>query len=174
VGPADFELRTAILLIKAKHHGTSLSMENARLIAANVDNTRKLEGVFLRIIAETQLRNVPLSEEIIKMILGKTVRDTPKNSVQPQEVVNAVASYYDLKLSALKSEKRDRFLAVPRQIIYYLLRSELGTPLMDIGELLGGRDHTTIMHGVRKISELISTNERIREDIMGIKNKLFG
>jgi chromosomal replication initiator protein len=174
IGPADFELRTAILFIKAKHRGIALSMEHARLIAANVDNTRKLEGVFVRIITEAQLRSVPITDELIKSIVGKTVKESPKNSVEPQAVVNAVAAFYDLKLSALKSEKRDKYLSVPRQIVYYILRNELGIPLMDIGALLGGRDHTTIMHGVRKISDLLSTNEKIREDILGIKTKLFG
>lgn len=174
IGQPDFELRTAILLIKAKQRGVDLPIEAAKLIAANVDNPRKLEGVLVRVLTETVLKKVPLDVELTKSILGKRVKEVPKNNVAPQEVLQAVASFYNLKLSQLKSEKRDRFLALPRQIIYYLLRSELGTPLMSIGEFLGGRDHTTILYGVRKISALLSTDEKIRGDIAGIKNKLFG
>lgn len=175
IGPPDFELRTAILLIKAKQRGIELSIEHAKLLAANVDNTRKLEGLFIRVISESQTKEVPVDTELIKNILGKTVKEVPdKKKTSQVEVLNTVASYYNLKLSQLKGIRRDRSLSLPRQVLYYLLRIELGIPLLQIGEFLGGRDHTTILYGVRKISGLLSTDEKIRGDIVGIKTVLFG
>lgn len=175
IGQPDFELRTAILLIKAKQRGIDLPIELAKLLAANIENPRKLEGVFIRILSESQTRNIPVDEELIKIILGKTVKDVPKkNNIKPEEVINAVASFYNLKLSQLKGNKRDRLYALPRQILYYILRQELNVPLVEIGNLLGGRDHTTIIHGVRKITQLVVNDSNLREDVLGIKNKLSG
>ncbi len=175
IGQPDFELRTAILLIKAKQRGVNLPMEVAQLLASNVDNIRKLEGVFIRVLTESQTRNIPLDEELVKNVLGKTVKNQLlDNKIAPQQAINAVASFYNLKLSQLKGARRDKYLSLPRQILYYLMRVELGIPLMNIGDLLGGRDHSTILHGVRKISNLLSTDEKIREDILGIKNRLKG
>lgn len=175
IGLPDFELRTAILLIKAKQRRFDLSIEHAKLLAANVDNIRKLEGLFIRVISESQTKEVPVDAELIKNILGRTVKDIPgKKRVSETEVLNAVTSYYNLKLSQLKGTRRDRFLSLPRQVLYYLLRVELGVSLLQIGEFLGGRDHTTVLHGVRKISGLLSADDKIREDIVGIKTVLFG
>lgn len=175
IGPADFELRTAILLIKTKQQGIELPIELAKLIAANVENPRKLEGVLTRIVSESQLRGTPLDINLVKTILGKTVKEVPKDKrLGPSKIIDAVTSYFDLKLSQLKGAKRDRSLSLPRQILYYLLRTEANVSLMEIGDLLGGRDHTTILYGVRKISELISINEKIRGDIEGIKGLVSG
>lgn len=175
IGPPDFELRCAIVLIKAKQRGVELAIELAKIIAANVENPRKLEGVLIRVLTESQTKKIPIDQELVKAVLGKTVKETSKkNSVQPDEVVSAVALYFNLKISQLRSNRRDRFLSVPRQILYYILRSELNLPLMEIGRLLGGRDHTTILHGVKKVSEMIPNNKKIYEDVLGIKNKLFG
>ncbi len=175
IGQPDFELRTAILLIKAKQRGVNLTMEVAKLLASNVDNIRKLEGVFIRVLSESQTRNIPLDEELVKNILGKTVKNQLEvNHVAPQQAINAVASYFNLTLSQLKGTRRDKYLSRPRQILYYVMRIELGIPLMNIGDLLGGRDHSTVLHGVRKISNLLSTDEKIREDLLGIKNKIMG
>ncbi len=175
IGQPDFELRTAILLIKAKQRGVNLTIEVAKLLASNVDNIRKLEGVFIRVLSESQTRNIPLDEELVKNVLGKTVKNQLEvNHVAPQQAINAVASYFNLTLSQLKGARRDKYLSRPRQILYYVMRVELGIPLMNIGDLLGGRDHSTVLHGVRKISNLLSTDEKIREDLLGIKNKIMG
>lgn len=175
IGQPDFELRTAILLIKAKQRGVDLPIDLAKLLSANIENPRKLEGVFIRIISEAQTRGVVFNEDLVKTVLGKTVKEIPKqNNIKPEEVINIVASFYNLRLSQLKGNKRDRLYAKPRQILYYILRSELNIPLMEIGNILGGRDHTTIIHGVRKITQQVVDDQRLREDILGIKNKIYG
>ena len=86
--------------------------------------------------------------------------------------MEVVAEYFNLKIVELKSPTRLKNIALPRQILMYLLRTELGIPLMEVGELLGGRDHTTIIHGVEKITNLLSINEDLRVDISGIRQKL--
>lgn len=175
IAPPDFELKTAILLIKAKRRSIVLPMDVAKLISSHVDNIRKLEGVLTRISAEAITNNTPITIEFVSKLLKTDLKDQKEaQKISPQNIINSVLSYYNLKLSQIKSNKRDREFSLPRQIIYYLLKQEANLPLMDIGALLGGRDHTTILHGVRKIGKLLENDQKIQEDILGIKNKLVG
>lgn len=179
IGEPDFELRTAILLIKSRQLGLSLTMEMAQMIAANITSTRRLEGVLRRVLSEVETRKTPITIDTIERVLGKDgsqINKDPfqKRAITPQEVVDVVASYFSLKSTSLKGIKRDRPIARPRQILMYLLRTELQVPLMEIGNLIGGRDHTTIMHGVEKITTLLSTNESLRGDIESIRKRLYG
>jgi chromosomal replication initiator protein len=175
IGQPDFELRTAILLIKAKQKNIILQTNIAQIIAANVENPRKLEGVLIRIITEAQTRNINIDEDLVKKILGKSVDINIKSkTISPAMVLKEVCEYYNLKTSYLKGDKRDKIYSLPRQMLYYLLKTELNIPLMEIGEFLGGRDHTTILHGVRKINNLLSTDDKIKTDVLGIKSKIFG
>lgn len=175
IGPPDFELRTAIILIKAKHRGIDLPIEAAKLLGQHIENPRKLEGMLVRLLTESQLKKIPITPELVLANLGKSSREAAERAtVDPEKAIDVAASYFNVKLSQLKGNKRDGFLAQARQIVYYILRVELHLSLMSIGELLGGRDHSTILHGVRKISAMISTNEKIRGDILGIKTKLMG
>lgn len=178
IGEPNFELRTAILLIKAKQLGLALPMDMAQLVAANIPSTRRLEGVLRRILSEVEIRKIPVSPELVEHVLGKdtenTRRATQKRPINPQDVINIVASYFNVKPTALKGIKRDRPVARPRQVLMYLLRTEFRVPLMEIGNLIGGRDHTTIMHGVEKITTLISTSEGLRGDIESIRKRIYG
>lgn len=175
IGQPDFELRCAILLIKAKQRGYDLPIETAKLMATNVENPRKLEGVLIRVITESQMNNVPISGSLINNVLGSQIKETDKkNGVKPDKVIEAVADYFHIKPSQLKGDRRDRMLATPRQILYFLFRSEFNLPLMEIGGILGGRDHTTIMYGIKKVSNLMLTDRKMSADILGIKAKLFG
>jgi len=170
----DFELRTAILLIKAKQKGIDLDMKIAQIIAANIDSTRKLEGFLVRLMSEIQTKNIPLTQELVNTLLGKSLDESGKQrkQIKPNQIIEAVAQYYNLKPAQLKSSTRVKNIAFPRQILMYLLRTELGIPLMEVGNLLGGRDHTTVIHGVEKITNLLSSNEELRVDISGIKQKV--
>ncbi len=172
ISPPDFELRTAILLIKAKQRNVDISIEVAKLIASNIEDTRKLEGTLIRLITESETKKMAIDEMMVRNILGRTKVEENNKKTSPSTALNTVASYYNLKISQIRSERRDKPLALSRQILYYILRIELGMPLVDIGSFLGGRDHTTILHGVRKISQLITSDEKIRGDILGIKERL--
>ena len=175
IGNPDFELRTAIILIKSKQKGFNLTMESARLLSANIENTRKLEGVLTRVISESQTRNLPVDTELIKNILGKSLKNTPLvKKITLDEMTASVAGHYRLKINQLKGGKRDKVYAFPRQVLYYLLKTECGSSLVNIGDYLGGRDHSTVLHGIRKITSILSTDNTLREDIMRIKNSLSG
>ncbi len=171
----DFELRTAILLIKAKQKGIDLPMDLAQTIAANVDQNRRMEGFLTRLITESQTKNVPISPELVNSILGRNTTETENNNknIKPKEIMEKVAEYYHLKPSQLKAATRVKEIALPRQILMYLLRIEFNLPLMEVGKIIGGRDHTTIMYGVDKITNLLKENEDLRVDISGIKQKLY-
>jgi chromosomal replication initiator protein len=178
IGDPDFELRTAILLIKAKQFEISLPMDIAQLIAANTSSTRRLEGVLRRVLSEVEIRRATITSEMIERILGKRAGTVPgvvqKKLLNPDLVIDLVASYFNLKPTALRGLKRDRPIARPRQVLMYLLRTELQIPLMEIGNLIGGRDHTTVMHGVEKITTLLSTNESLRGDIENLRKRIYG
>jgi len=174
ISTPDFELRTAILLIKARQRKIDITMEAAQLIASNIDSIRKIEGFLTRLTSDSQVKNIPISDELIRSLLGKNILDNQTNLkvVKPKEVIETVADYYKLKPSQFKSATRIREIAFPRQILMYLLRVEFKLPLVEVGNLLGGRDHTTIMYGVEKITNLLRDNEEIRVDISGIKQRL--
>lgn len=176
VAAPDFELRVAIINIKSQSIGLSVPSDAAQLIAANLSDTRAIEGFLRRLTTEIAAKNVAITPDFISSLLsikplsseGKKTRRVP-----PQEVLEAVAAFFDIKPTAIKGPKRDRPLARPRQVFMYLCRTELGLTLEDIGGVLGGRDHTTIMHGVETITRELSTNERLREAVSGIKQKLW-
>lgn len=171
----DFELRAAILLIKAVSLNISLPMDVAQLIAANIEDTRRLEGFLRRLTTEIQIKKIPLTPESVSQLLGmsKNENKTAQRSVSFKEVIEKVADHYNLKIAQLKGPKRDQNIAVPRQILYYLLRTELGLTLEEVGEICGGRDHTTVIHGVEKITALLPASERIRQEVKDIKQKIY-
>lgn len=170
----DFELRTAILLIKARQRKIDLPMDIAQLIAANIESNRKMEGFLTRFVSESETKGLPLSVELVNSLLGKTLAEKELNhiTIKPKTVIDAVADYFHLKPSQLRSETRVKEIVWPRQILMYLLRVELNLPLMKVGEILGGRDHSTILHGVNKITGLLKEQEGLRVDISGIKQRL--
>jgi chromosomal replication initiator protein len=162
----DFELRTAILLIKAKKYDVSLSIEAAKMIAEKAQDARGLEGLLLRVITQAQSQNGEITESLISSVLSLN-KDEKLNSFHPDEIIKNVCYFYKVKSTQLKSSKRDAFLVRPRQVAMFLLKKELGLTFAEIGNLLGGRDHTTIMHGVEKVDNMLK-NSLIREDILGI------
>ena len=176
IAPPDFELRVAIINIKSQALGISVPQDAARLIAANLSDTRAIEGFLRRLTTEVSTRGGAITAEMVASLLQiKPTEGEQKRAkrVPPQELLEAVASYFGIKSTAIKGPKRDRPLARPRQIFMYLCRTELGLTLEDVGGLLGGRDHTTIMHGVETITKELSTNERLRLAVEGIKQKVW-
>ncbi|MDP1722384.1 MAG: chromosomal replication initiator protein DnaA [Candidatus Gottesmanbacteria bacterium] len=176
IAPPNFELRVAIVNIKSAALGISVPSEAAQLVAANLTDTRAIEG-FLRKLTAPGVG--PATPELVASLLGsKAVVGSGgiakhDKRVPAAEVLEVVAAYYSIKSTTIKSPKRDRPISRPRQIIMYLCKTELGLTLEDIGGLLGGRDHTTIMHGVETITQELSVNERLRSDVEGIKKKLW-
>ncbi len=178
ISPPDFELRAAIINIKAAALGLTIAPDAGQLIAANITDTRAIEGFLRRLATEIAARGVPITSELISSLLrikpgAGGEGNEPSRRVSPQELLEEVASYFGLKQTALKGPKRDRPIARPRQVFMYLARTELGLTHEDIGGLLGGRDHTTVMHGVETITKELPTNAGLRGGVEGIKQKLW-
>lgn len=177
ISPPDFELLTAISLIKAQEKGIELPMDIAQTIGANFDNPRRIEGFLTRLLTEANKEQVNMA--LVEKILGKTAGTNKPNiisnkAVGPQIFIDAVSNYYSIGKRKLLSETRTRPVAQPRQLLMYLLRIELGLPLQEVGRLVGGRDHTTVMHAVDKISAKLSTDNSLKKDLMGIKQTISG
>lgn len=174
VGPPDFELRCAIIQIKSQEKGLDLNMGLVQLIASNIESARKIEGFLVQLNSMKNLQKIEnWDEDMIKSMLGKGSEDISlKRKISPNDVINAVSDHYSVGKRALLGKSRQQTIALPRQILMYVLRTQLGIPLQEVGRLIGGRDHTTVMHAVNKITTLASNDVEIREDISGIKNKL--
>ncbi len=169
----DFELRTAILLIKAKKYGVGLSIELAKLIAQKSQDARGIEGLLLRIMTQAQAEGENnITENAVYSVLAISKEEKPANQ-HPDEIIEGVCSFYNVKLTQIKSAKRDAFLVRPRQVAMFLLKKKLNLTFVEIGNLLGGRDHTTVMHGVEKVEKMLESAQ-ISEDILGIANLPMG
>lgn len=152
----DFELRTAILLIKAKKYNFELSIEVAKKIAEEIFDTRSLEGNLLRLMTEAEKSSSSV-DTIVDRLMGNEA-SKHINRFHPDEIIKTLCNYYGLKPTQIKSSKREASLVKARQVAMYILRNELGLSFMEIGNLLGGRDHSTIMHGVDKIEGMLEQN----------------
>lgn len=172
VSPPDFELRCAIVQIKSKERGIDIPMDLVQIIAGNIESPRKIEGFLIRLSSEAKLKKTQITEDLIQLIMGKGVdlnNRHPKASAS--DVVTAITKHYSVKKRDLLGSSRARVIAIPRQILMYLLRTELNLPFQEVGRVVG-RDHTTVMHAVDKITHLASSDVQIRQDILGIKNML--
>jgi chromosomal replication initiator protein len=172
ISPPDFELRCAILQIKSREKGIELPMDVIQTVAANIDSARKIEGFLVKLASEARIKKTEIGEELVKSLLGKGEEDLPAKRVSPADVITAVSKYYSVGKRELLGVSRARPVARPRQVLMYLLRRNLGLPLEEVGRLIGGRDHTTVMHAVEKITQLASSSVDIREDLLGIKKAL--
>lgn len=173
IAPPDFELRCAIAQIKAGQKGMRLEMEQVQMIAANAEGARKIEGVLTKLMTEIFVKKSPITNEMVEAALGKNAEGGVKViRSSPSEVVDAISKYYQVGKRLLLGEGRSRPVARPRQVLMYILRTHLGIPLEEVGRLVGGRDHTTVMHAVGKITQLAASDVQIREDISRIKQIL--
>ncbi|MBU4099280.1 hypothetical protein KJ980_06555, partial [Patescibacteria group bacterium] len=169
----SFELKTAIVMIKAKKYGYDLQIEAAKVLAEGAEDTRALEGLLIRVITQAETINSPISLEFVKQVLRGVVEEK-SGHIHPEDIITSVCVYYNVKSTQLKGPKRDAGLVRARQVAMYLLKEQLRLTQVEIGNLLGGRDHTTIMYGVDKIRGLVENKDIINEDIKGIINQLTG
>lgn len=176
IAPPDFELRCAITQIKAKEKRINLTMDIVQTIAGNLDSARKIEGFLIRLRSAIEINKYSeITVEIVENLLGKRENEIEKRrKVSSEDVIEAVCKQYTLKKKQILGDSRIKNFALPRQILMYILRTELNLPLQEVGRIIGGRDHTTVMHAVEKITKLASESVDIREDITGIKKILWG
>jgi chromosomal replication initiator protein len=174
IGEPDFELKTAILLIKAKQRNLNLPMDAAQTIAENIEGVRELEGFLLKVATDAEMRNESITKSRVEEILKikKNVHSEVR-VVTPNEVFGVVGNFYGIGVTQLKGERRTKTIVWPRQILMYILRFDLKLPLDEVGRLIGGRDHTTVMHGSEKVSLELETNQNLKRELLEIKKKIF-
>lgn len=170
ISPPDFELRSAIVQIKSEERGIALENEQVALIAGNITSAREIQGFLVRLFTEVKFNKKPLTTELINSLISKTGGEETQIKISPEEMIIKVLKYYSLGKRQLLGEGRQGPIVKPRQILMYLLKTQLSLPYQEVGRLIGGRDHTTVMHAVNKIANLLSTSVDIQEDIRGIKN----
>jgi len=174
IGPADFELRAAIVLIKAKQRGYELDMEMAQTIAANIEGVRELQGFLVRMETEEKVRGRKLEIEDVKKMLNVNGPDTGGTRVvTPNEVMTVVGTHFGVGIGQLKGERRNKIVAWPRQVLMFLLRQELRLPLEEVGRLVGGRDHTTVLHAADKVRQELEDNHKFQAEMSVLKRKIF-
>ncbi len=169
----SFELRTAILLVKAKAAKLQIPIELAKTIASQVESARKIEGIITSIRSAVELRNREITPELIEEILKVEITDKrPPIKASPQDVIRTVANHYHLKQTAIKGKRRVKSLVQARHIAMYLLKQELDLPLVEIGKWFSNRDHTTVLHAVNKIEDQIVEDSRMQRDVSALRMTL--
>ncbi|MHB0859192.1 MAG: chromosomal replication initiator protein DnaA [Anaerolineae bacterium] len=173
VQPPDLETRMVILESKAEQRNVHLPIEVAEFIAQQApSNIRELEGALNRVLALARMMGYPLTVQTAQKALGDMLRPSAKISIG--EIVDAVAAYYEVSVEDILGQRRTRAIAMPRQVVMFLTRDLTEMSLPQIGQFLGGRDHTTVMHGCDKISALFEKDDTIRREILDIKKQLHG
>lgn len=170
-----FELRTAILLIKASQWKKKLPIDVAKIIASNIKSTRKLEGFLIRLIAESKTKKQPITPQMAQKLLGKIINAPLKKEkfIRPATVLKTVANYFNLKTSEIKGIRRSKSIIFPRQIAMFLMRKELKIPFDQIGDFFNGRDHSTVMHSVNKIEKMIVFSSDLRNHLNLLKKNIW-
>lgn len=173
IQPPDLETRAAILTNKAASKNIELDVEIANFIATSIEsNIRELEGALNRVVAFSQLQGLPITLELAQQVLGSS-KPSSRRNITPKLIIEQTAIFYDVKSSDIVGSKRDKQIAMPRQIAMYIMREELGMSFPQIAYSLGKRDHTTVMHGVKKIQKLTVTGEPVGEEIKTLRQKIF-
>jgi len=166
----DMEVRSAILRTKRDISGHNISNEVLNFIAETVTtNIRELEGAYMQVITGAMARGIEPTVESAAASLGQNIRNTQKRNVSVNDILKAVCSYYAVKVPDIKGKRRTKDLVIPRQVAMFLMKEMTDTPYMTIGDFLGGRDHTTIMHGVRTIEGEVSKAGKIKQDIVNVR-----
>ncbi len=174
ISSPDLETRMAILQSKSEERGIKLSEDVLRFVATNVQsNVRELEGALNRLMAHIELHNLALTLEVAREVISSITVSQRRGGVTVRDLVKIVAEYFDISLDDLSGQSRRKELVVPRQITMYLMREELDASYPTIGHELGGRDHTTAMHAYAKIKRDFDSDERIRQDIGSIRQRLY-
>jgi chromosomal replication initiator protein len=174
VGKPDLETRIAILKTKSDERNFYLDEEVLRYMAENVkNNIRELEGALNRIIAACEFNKKMPTLKFVQEALSEIISSGKKRGVQAQNIIEAVSHYFSISTKELIEKGRKKEVAYARQIAMYLMRTELSSSYPGIGNQFGGRDHTTALHAYEKISKEIENDEKLRENLAILKEKIY-
>jgi chromosomal replication initiator protein len=172
IDPPELEMRVAILMSKAEKTKTKLPDEVAFFIAKRIrSNVRELEGALKRVIANANFTGKQITLDFVREALKDLIAAQDKR-INIENIQKTVAEYYKIKVSDLLSKRRNRSVARPRQMAMTLAKELTNKSLPEIGDLFGGRDHTTVLHACRKIKQLIEENREIKEDYSNLLRTL--
>ncbi len=172
IQPPDLETRTAILRTKAAAYGEPVPDEILDLIASQIQsNIRELEGALNQVLAMSRLAHQPLTKEVAQIALHNFLPQ--RSELTADQIIEAVANHFGITVSELHGRSRRRVVARPRQIAMYLMREETEASLPQIGERLGGRDHTTVLYGCERITDLIEEDPDLRREVMSLRQYLY-
>lgn len=167
----DQESRMMIVHTKCRIHNVTLSDEVVSYIASSIeDNIREIEGIVNVIACQTQLKNRELSLNEIKGILKNNVK--PRKMMSVKDVVKIVSEFYSIDEDSIYNKTRRKEVVRPRQVVMYILREDFGISFPSIGEKLGGRDHTTVIHSYEKVKEEIKTDQLLSQEITQVRTML--
>ncbi len=174
ISAPTLETRIAILQTKMGKRNIQFSKEVTEFIAENVvNNIRELEGALNKLIIYQQIENKPLSLDQAKVILANIVK-SKKKAVTFTKIAESVANFYGITMEDLLKQSRRKEFVKPRQAAMYIARKELNSSFPAIGDFFGGRDHTTVMHGVEKIENAVTGGDSIKQEIDLILEKIYG
>ncbi len=170
----DIDMREAILLSKIQRQNLDIPQEVIHYLAQTVSSSvRDLEGSLLRIVTQASLNNTSVSLELAKSFISQKQGRGVGVKLSPKEVVELICNYFNIRLTDLKGVSRVAKLVLPRQVTMYLLRKDLGLQFENIAQLLGKKDHTTVMHGVDKIDKNVEKSEKLRGLVEDIRSKMY-
>ncbi|WP_413204779.1 chromosomal replication initiator protein DnaA [Rhodospirillum sp. A1_3_36] len=174
IHPTTYELRLGILESKAEQLGAPVPEKVLEFIAHKITaNGREVEGALIRLVAHAQLVGRELNLETAQEVLHDLLRSYDKR-VTVDEIQKRVAEHFKIRLADMHSARRSRSVARPRQVAMYLSKQLTSRSLPEIGKNFGGRDHTTVMHAVRKVEELINGDSSFAEDVDLLRRMLEG
>ncbi|MDE1181373.1 chromosomal replication initiator protein DnaA [Paraburkholderia sp.] len=174
IEPPELEMRVAILMRKAQSEGVSLNEDVAFFVAKHLrSNVRELEGALRKILAYSKFHGREISIELTKEAL-KDLLTVQNRQISVENIQKTVADFYNIKVADMYSKKRPANIARPRQIAMYLAKELTQKSLPEIGELFGGRDHTTVLHAVRKIADERSKDAQLNHELHVLEQTLKG
>ena len=169
----DYETRMAILRKKEELDGYNISDDVIQYIASNIkSNIRELEGALNKLIAMSNLENKEINLKLAQNALQDIISPDARRAVTPDVIIETVAEHFGIQPEDILGQKRNAEIVFPRQICMYLIRSMTDTSLQITGKLLGNRDHTTVLNGIKKVNKEMETNEAAKSTIDAIRKKL--
>ncbi|GAC1379538.1 MAG: chromosomal replication initiator protein DnaA [Ktedonobacteraceae bacterium] len=170
----DLETRMAILRVKADLLRYRVPDDIIAYIAGRVQtNIRELEGCLNRLMAYQQLHRTDLTMEVARAAMSSLGNDTRESRLNSKQIAQAVAEYYHISLDDMCGKQRDKHIVMPRHIAMYLIRQETQVSLLEIGQLFGGRDHSSVLHACEKIDRAVNINPTLRHEIVAIREQLL-
>ncbi|MFA5776474.1 MAG: chromosomal replication initiator protein DnaA [Patescibacteria group bacterium] len=174
IKPPDLDMRIAILRNRRDESGDTIQNDALDVIALAIStNIRELLGSYIQVVTSAKTKGVDPTKDFVAVELGQRIAAEKRKPVNLQQILRAVCSYYSVKIDDIKGHKRTRELVIPRHIAMYLIYDLTKTPYMSIGDFLGGRDHTTILHGVKKVEDELKEIAKTKQDLANIIQNVY-